>query len=122
MLDAYAGTVDADGSETIDVARVELAGYLDGASGPPLLDASWVVEREGRLIGAVLVSTYEGLPLIAYVMTAAPHKREGLATQLLRTCMASLAAAGEAQAHLWVTAANPAVRLYERLGFTDAAT
>ena len=84
MLDAYRGTVDADGSETIDVARTEVNGYLSAESGRPLLDVSRVVEADGRLVAAVLVSHYEGLPLIAYVMTAASHKRRGLATGLVR--------------------------------------
>lgn len=119
MLDAYAGTVDADGSETIDDARREVIGYFGGEAGAPLLDVSRVVEDEGKLVAAVLVSHYEELPLIAYVMTAASHKRRGLATSLVRFSLAALADVGEASAHLWVTAANPAVAIYEGLGFGD---
>jgi len=74
------------------------------------------------LVAAVLVSHYEDMPLIAYVMTAATHKRRGIATGLLLASLAALADAGEHQAHLWVTAANPAAMIYERLGFSDVRT
>jgi len=120
MLDAYRGTVDADGSETIGMARREVNGYLAGESGPPLLEVSRVVEEDGRLVAAVLVSRYEGLPLIAYVMTAPSHKRRGLAAGLMADVLAALAVSGEERAHLWVTSANPALRIYEQLGFIDA--
>jgi ribosomal protein S18 acetylase RimI-like enzyme len=121
MLDAYRGTVDADGSETIGMARREVNGYLAGESGPPRLDVSRVVEQDGHLAAAVLVSDYEELPLIAYVMTSSGHKRRGLATALMCEVLSALADAGEPEAHLWVTSANPAVRIYERLGFHDRA-
>ncbi len=119
MLDAYQGTVDADGSETIGTARGEVSGYFGGESGPPLLDVSRVIESGDRLVAAVLVSHYEELPLIAYVMTAASHKRRGLASGLLGEVLGALDAVGEPRAHLWVTATNPAVRLYATLGFVD---
>jgi ribosomal protein S18 acetylase RimI-like enzyme len=82
------------------------------------------VALEGeRIVSAVLVSDFEGTPLIAYVFTAADHKGRGLGNALTRMAMRSLAAAGRDRVHLWVTAGNvPAERIYERLGFTDAAS
>ena len=42
----------------------------------------------------------------------------GLGEGLTRMVMHSLAGAGEARLHLWVTAGNtPAERIYERLGY-----
>ena len=122
MLDAYRGTIDADGDETPEVARDEVAGYFAGRSGAPHLEHSRVAIDRGRIVSAVLVSEFEGTPLIAYVFTAADHKGRGLADALTRAAMRALAGAGRERVHLWVTAGNtPAERIYERLGFVDVA-
>lgn len=122
MLDAYRGTIDFDGSETLDVARDEVRGYLAGSSGAPLLEHSRVAIDGDRMVSAALVSEFEGNPLLAYVFTAADHKGRGLGEGLTRMVMHSLAGAGEARLHLWVTAGNtPAERIYERLGFAEVA-
>lgn len=119
MLDAYAGTIDSDGLETLDDARTEVAGFFAGA---PLLEHSLVAEADGRPAAAVLVSRHDDVPLIAYVMTAANHKGKGLASSLVARALRSLHAAGERRAHLWVTAGNvPAERIYRRLGFRRAS-
>lgn len=122
MLDAYRGTIDADGDETLEVARDEVAGYFAGRSGAPHLEHSRVAIDDGRIVSAVLVSEFEGTPLIAYVFTAADHKGQGLGDALTRAAMRSLADAGRERVHLWVTAGNAAAeRIYERLGFVDVA-
>ena len=119
MLDAYEGTIDADGTETIDVARDEVSGYLSPER-HPLLEHSFIAVDGNVAVAAVLVGRHEGLPFIGYVMTAAAHKGRGLATALTKRTLASLLAAGERQVHLWVTSGNiPAERIYERLGFRD---
>jgi ribosomal protein S18 acetylase RimI-like enzyme len=118
MLEAYRGTTDFDGSETIEVALDEIDCYLSGASGPPLLEHSRVAVAAGSVVGAVLVSFFEGLPLVAYAYTAPGWKGRGISTALLRRSMASLAAAGFERVALFVTAGNaPAERIYETLGF-----
>jgi hypothetical protein len=75
MLDAYRGTVDADGSETFDDARAEVGGYFSVASGEPMTEQSFVAFDGDRAVSAVLVSRYDGVPLIAYAMTAATKGR-----------------------------------------------
>ena len=118
MLDAYTGTIDSDGTETLDVARDEVRGYL---AGTPMLEHSFVALDGDLPVAAALVARHQGLPLIGYVMTAAAHKGRGLATALSTLALASLHAAGERQAHLWVTRGNThAERIYERIGFRDA--
>jgi ribosomal protein S18 acetylase RimI-like enzyme len=119
MLDAYEGTIDADGSETIDVARDEVAGYFSPEH-RPMPEHSFVALDGDAPVAAVLVCRHEELPFIAYVMTAAAHTGRGLATALTRLTVASLQAAGERQVHLWVTRGNDhAERIYERLGFRE---
>lgn len=119
MLDAYEGTIDADGSETIDDARDEVGGYLSPER-QPMLEHSFVALAGDGAAAAVLVARHEGLPFIGYVMTAAEHKGRGLATALTQLTLTSLNAAGERRVHLWVTRGNtPAERMYERLGFRD---
>lgn len=122
MLDAYAGTIDTDGTETIADARAEVAGWLSGASVPPVLEHSYVIVYEGEPVSAVLASRVDGLPFIAYAYTAAAHKGRGLSSGLMTHAMRSIRAAGERRVHLWVTVGNvPAEQIYERLGFTDVS-
>ena len=117
MLDAYTGTIDFDEGDTLEVARDEVRGYF---SGKPMLEHSFLAMDAGIPVAAVLISRYEGRPMIGYVMTAAAHKGRGLATAVTRLALASLHAAGEREVHLWVTRGNThAERIYERLGFQD---
>ena len=123
MLDAYRGTIDADGSETLEDARTEVRGFFGSTSGEPMLEHSYLALDGERLVGAVLVSRFEGTPLLAYAMTAPSHKGRGLATGLTGRALASLRGAGDRQMHLWVTAGNAdAEHIYERLGFRDVHT
>ena len=119
MLDAYEGTIDADGSETLDDARTEVSGYFSPER-QPMPEHSFVALDGEVPVAAVLVARYEGLPLVAYVMTATAQKGAGLATALTQLTLGSLHAAGERQVHLWVTRGNTAAeRIYERIGFRD---
>lgn len=122
MLDAYAGTIDADGSETIEMAATEIANWRAGDAGAPRVDESVVaVGPDDRLVGACLVSRWQDRPLIAYQMTASNSKGQGVARALLAETLTRLAAAGELEAVLFVTRGNaPAERVYESLGFVDA--
>jgi GNAT superfamily N-acetyltransferase len=120
MLDAYRGTIDADGSETLEDARTEVHGYFAAKSGEPMLQHSQLAFDGDRLVSAILVSRFEGIPLLAYAMTAPSHKGRGLAPRLTRVALESLRRAGDHQVHLWVTAGNAgAEHIYERLGFRD---
>lgn len=122
MLDAYEGTIDTDGGETMDDARNEVNGWLSDASVPPMLEHCFVAlgGEAAMPISAVLVSRVAELPFIAYAYTAAAHKGRGLSSGLMAHTMRSLRDAGERQVHLWVTVGNvPAEHIYERLGFRD---
>ncbi|MFO0830978.1 MAG: GNAT family N-acetyltransferase [Phycisphaerales bacterium] len=120
MLDAYAGTVDDAGNETIETAREEVGRLLRGEFGALDAPASVVVERDGLLASATLVTRERGEPFVAFSMTAPAWQRRGLARAGLVHVMRTLAMRGEQRLHLVVTAANtPAVSLYRSLGFVE---
>ncbi|MCC6678827.1 MAG: GNAT family N-acetyltransferase [Phycisphaerales bacterium] len=117
MLAAYRGTID-DAGEGPAEAMAEVERFLSGAYGPANLTASDVTERQGRLVSATLVTMMEGLPLIAFSMTAPEWKRRGLARAGLLRAMHRLRDCGHPSVRLVVTRGNtPAEALYAQLGF-----
>lgn len=117
MMRAYAGTIDYEGEDEAD-ALVEVRDTLSGNKGPFLWSASNVIEREGVLASATLVMRWQGQPLVAFTMTDARFKRQGLGRACMLNSMHQLHAAGETKLHLFVTLANDeAVGLYRSLGF-----
>ncbi len=117
MMDAYRGTIDYEG-ETVDDARLEVAGYFDG---DPILEHSWIGVRGGSVVSACLVSKQDDRPLIAYVMTAAHAKNQGVAAWLLGRCLDTLQAVGYVQADAWITDGNaPSERMFLKAGFSKA--
>lgn len=117
MLDAYIGTVDFEGDETLDDARDQVLEWLNGR---PDLAASRVIERDGALVSACLVSLREGVAYLAFVMTRQAFTRQGLAAAVMLAALHDLHARGVTDVRLGVTRANVgAVRVYTRLGFSD---
>jgi RimJ/RimL family protein N-acetyltransferase len=118
MLDAYRGTIDFSGDETLADAIAETQSYFDGASGEPLLDCSFIAEDNGLPVCASLITVYDGFPLLAYSFTEPGYTGRGLATALVQLSMNALAAHGHDTLRLVVTLGNtPAERVYEKLGF-----
>ncbi|WP_346665685.1 GNAT family N-acetyltransferase [uncultured Mailhella sp.] len=83
-------------------------------------------ESEGRVIGAAWARLSTGFgriddqtPELAVSVLKA-HRGRGVGSALLRALIARLRRAGFAQVSLSVQKANPAVRLYRRLGFCVA--
>ena len=118
-----------------------LSGFLyeaifipEGAAPPPLRDyvagfgsrrddRALVAEVAGRVVGAVWVRcgagfgrVAEGVPELAAALDPACRGR-GVGTRLLRAMLRLLADEGYPAVSLSVQKANPAVRLYRRLGF-----
>lgn len=120
MLDAYAGTVDFEAGATLGDATAELQALLRGEYGTFLPEFSRVAEVQGHLVGAVLVTRWgpDALPFVAFTMTAAKAKGQGIARQTMTAVLVALQQAGEGAIQLVVMADNtPAVRLYGSLGF-----
>ncbi|MCY2967085.1 MAG: GNAT family N-acetyltransferase [Planctomycetota bacterium] len=117
MLAAYRGTID-DSGETIDDARAEIDRLFAGEYGEFLPDCSEIIERDGKLVSATLVTRYQGKPLLAFSFTAPHWQRCGLARAGMLRAMDRLCGQGETELGLVVTSGNkPAEALYASLGF-----
>lgn len=117
MLAAYRGTVDDEGESEADaVAEVEKT--LGGRYGPPLEDASFVVEDDGRVVGASMTTLFESDPFLTYLVVDPEMQRRGIGTFLVVASGNAVLSAGYATLDLFVTEANePAASLYRKLGF-----
>lgn len=102
MVDAYRGTVDYQG-ETIEEAREEIDDFFEESAD---LEASYVALVDDKPVGAILTSTWEGDPLVSYVMTRPEYKNQGLATMLLRTSLRALRERGAQRVHAFITEGN----------------
>jgi GNAT superfamily N-acetyltransferase len=120
MLDAYTGTIDFSGEETLSDAERELEAYFGGTYGPPLLDCSFVAE-DGRLpVCTSLICLFEDAPLLAFTFTEPSWQGKRLATNLIQLSMNALSARGYTSLRLFVTVGNdPAIHIYEKLGFQE---
>lgn len=117
MYEAYHGTID-DGGESLEYAASEVEKLFAGDYGIFNREVSEVILREGRIVAASLVTTYEGLPLLAFSMTVPDWKRQGLARAGLVRTLWRLKRAGLPTIQLAVTQGNtPAENLYASLGF-----
>jgi predicted GNAT family acetyltransferase len=105
MLDAYVGTIDYD-DENLEDAIEEVRSFFD--DGEPLLDRSYVVESDGTILSAILLSLAEGRPFIGYVMTLPSHKSRGLARLVTTIAMERLAGDGHERVVLYITDGNTA--------------
>lgn len=119
MLDAYKGTIDD--WETHEDALNEVRAYFAGErGGPQLMDCSKVYELRKKIVSACLIaeSTELQIPIIAYIMTSAEMKRQGLARSLLITTLRGLRDLEYTEAQAVITDGNaPAEQLFIQTGF-----
>lgn len=117
MIDSYTGTIDYDG-ETLEDSTNEVQSYFNGASGELLLNASRLCFDGETLASAILISLWEGKPLIAYVMTSAKYKGQGLGYALLNQSLAHLKTQGYAEVRAVITEGNiPSETIFKKTGF-----
>jgi ribosomal protein S18 acetylase RimI-like enzyme len=117
MLRAYTGTADDEGENEAQ-ALVEVENTFAGGYGSFVRDCSRVIERNGMLASAVLITRWENRAFVAFTMTQPEYKRQGLCRVCMISAMNALAAEGEEEVWLAVTLANtPAIALYQSLGF-----
>jgi RimJ/RimL family protein N-acetyltransferase len=101
-----------------EVVRDELIPLFAGTLIGPLLPcARLAVDERDEIVAGVVVNDWDGKPWIANVFRDPAHGRKGLGTGLLLSVMDRAASGGLPSLSLAVSDANPARRLYERLGF-----
>src|SRR5262249_41474707 len=120
MWDSYKGTPDeVDAGDGAATATHEISLAFRGEHGPFQYDASFVAEHENQLVGAALVTLWEGTPLLAYLFTDPVHTGRGVGRSLVEAVVHALGEYGHTRLSLAVTEANErARRLYESIGFT----
>ncbi len=119
MLDAYRGTVDVEGDETLD-AITEIRDTFTGAYGPVLKSCSFVIEKNGQALSAIIITNWDGTPqpLLTFTMTHPTAKNQGMSSFLIKKSVNALLEQGYTDLYLFVTANNlPARHVYEKLGF-----
>lgn len=117
MLAAYRGTIDYDG-ETLDDAVFQIRSVFQGKFGPFQELASFAIEEVGRLLSAIIITIWQGRPLVAFSMTRPEFKNLGMATFLLKSSINALLTFGQKELTLVVTDGNePAQHIVESLGF-----
>lgn len=120
MLEAYRGTID-DSGETLADAHDEVHAYLVGQrGGPALLQESCLGFVNNRLVAACLVTQGETgqQPLIAYVMTHADWKNQGIGQALLTATIQALKRSHYPTVCAVITQGNtPSERLFASFGF-----
>lgn len=118
MFDAHLDSSDATDDATLADAVAEVQSYLDGASGEPLLDCSFIALDDDFPVSACLISLYQDRPLLAYTFTTSDWKGKGLSTALTQLSINALAAHGYDQLTAFVTDAdNGNGHIYEQLGY-----
>lgn len=113
-------------SATHEEALADIEASFRGDYGEYWFDASPLALREGAPVAAVMTvrrAPWPDVPPCPFVIetfTARPYRRLGLARLLLVQAMKTVAAEGERQLALRVATGNePALRLYQELGFVE---
>ena len=115
---AYGGEADAS-SAPDDVRALDwLPSLRAGLRGGRVMGAA--LAREGQLLAGAVIQIGAGVGELAGVWSDAQRRRQGLAYALCRQLLAAYNAAGYEMC--WLSAAEGAQRLYEKLGFVTVGT
>jgi len=117
MADAYCGTIDDPGADDAWHLR-DAEATLQGRYGRVVRYASLVAVDGAVLAGTCLVTDTGDHLLLAFALVVPRWRSSGVGTTLIRRSARALLAASHQEWTLAVTEGNPAVHLYERLGFT----
>lgn len=81
---------------------------------------SRVMESEGRIVSAALITYWHQRPLLAYAMTLPDYQQQGFGRSCIQHAMQSLFEAHYPALSLVVTIGNtPAMQLYKPSGFME---
>jgi GNAT superfamily N-acetyltransferase len=123
LMDVYDGHIEQQHGIHVgpeEEWRGYVAGLFKGDSGQYMPDASYVALEGDRIVGAILVTHWMGMPLVAELGVAKDRRRRGLGRALLEAAMHRLATRDEPRLALYVTVGNdPAIALYREMGFVQ---
>src|SRR2546427_337263 len=121
LMDVYEGHMEqAYGIHTGPEGewRGYVAGLFKGDSGQFMPDASHVALEGDRIVGAILITHWMGMPLVAELGVAKDRRGRGFGRALLQAAMTRLAGRDESRLALYVTVGNdPAIVLYRSMDF-----
>ncbi|MFB7329395.1 GNAT family N-acetyltransferase [Streptomyces sp. NPDC056190] len=113
-----AGHPDHHQGSDEEALNERLAPLLAGSVlGPVLPCSALVVDETDHVVAGAIVTDRNGLPWIADVFRQPGARYAGLGAHLLRRVLSDAAADGLTEVALAVSDANPARRVYEKLGF-----
>lgn len=129
QFQAYEGSIDQilfnsdDSRERLSFVKK----MMDGKYGTVLKDASYVLIGDSKIIGASVCTDYRKLggsktSLLADIFTGKNYRGKGYARKLLNMSLNGIKKLGFEECQLWVSAGNPARKLYEETGFRESGT
>ena len=117
MLSTLKGTSE-DKGETLGDIIEEIDSVIGGSFAPFIPDASYQIIQNGEIASAIMISYYEGYPLISEIFTKRKYQNRGMASYLIKKSINSLLDMGYKYLVLNVDSDNIAARdLYIKIGF-----
>ncbi len=119
FIDAYSGGIDERiGMLTKDSIGDSLVDIINDKFGPLRCELSVVAfNRWGKVVGVSMITISEGCPFLVIIGVKKNQQGKGLGRKLLSYNIDKCIEMGYKCMKLWVTKDNPAVYLYESMGF-----
>lgn len=119
MLDAFRDTEDFNG-ETLENLDEKIHGIVESNFGIFIPNASFQIKQNKEIASAILISLYEGKPLVSELFTRKKYMNLGMANSLLKKSINLLLNLGYENLILYVHPRNVgAVNLYKKIGFIE---
>jgi ribosomal protein S18 acetylase RimI-like enzyme len=117
MLDSLKDTCEDKGESLEDIIE-EIVEVIGGYFAPFISDASYQLKQNGEIVSAIMISYYEGYPLISEIFTNRKYQGLGMASSLIKKSVNSLVQMGYTILTLNVELENiAAINLYRKIGF-----
>jgi len=117
MLNSLKDTSE-DRGETLEDVIQEIESVITGSFAPFISGASYQIIQNGETVSAIMISYYEGYPLISEIFTNKQYQNSGMASFLIKKSVNSLLNMGYKKLILNVDTENfTAMNLYRKIGF-----
>lgn len=119
LFDAYRAALPDD-EQTPEQALENVCSALKDPKQPWIPEASYLLKDHLGVQGAIIITRFEGLPLVNQLVVRPDNWGRGIGENLLQSAMKRLIDRGETTLQLYVLLDNvPAKRLYENMGFIE---